>query len=131
MAFNPAVDVAAYLRAQIIGEPVIFVQGLPASPDDAITVLSHGGTETLAMGFTVVAQEASIQVITRGAAGTGQATETLAQSIHTILQSIADVSMNAVPYALVKATAEPSYVGTDRSGRPMWSGNYSVIRDPE
>ncbi len=131
MAFNPAVDVATYLRAQLTGEPVITVQGLPAQPDDAIAVLSAGGTETLAMGFTVVSQEASIQVLTRGARGTGQATEVLAQAIHTELQALADVSMNSVPYALVTASAEPAYVGTDRSGRPMWSGNYLAIRDPE
>lgn len=131
MAFNPAVDVAAYLRAQLTGEPVITVQGLPATPDEAIVVLSHSGSETLAMGLTVVSQEASIQVITRGAIGTGQAVEALAQTIHTELQALADVSMNSVPYALVEASAELVYVGTDRSGRPLWSGNYHVIRDPE
>ncbi len=131
MAFNPAVDVAAYLRAQLTGEPVITVQGLPSNPDDAIAVLSGPGTETLAMGLTVVSQEASIQVITRGARGEGQATEVLAQAIHTLLQSVADVSMNAVPYALVEAASEPAYVGTDSSSRPLWSGNYHVIRDPE
>ena len=125
---TPAADFAAYLRAQLTGEPVIFVQGLPAAPDDAIAVLvAGGGSQQLAMGMVVVTQEFSVQVLVRGNRARGLETETLMQDVHTELQALADVTMGGTTYALVTAAGEPANLSPDLEGRPIWVANYNVI----
>lgn len=128
VALTPAADFAAYLRTQLTNEPVIFVQGLPAVPDDVIAVLvAGGGDQQLAMGMVVVTQEFSVQVIVRGGNARGIETEALMQSVHTELQALADVTMNGTTYALVTAVGEPAFLGTDLEGRLLWVANYAVI----
>lgn len=127
VALTPASDFAAYLRAQLTNEPVIFVQGLPAAPDDVIAVLVAGsGEQALSMGMVVIAQTFAVQVIVRGSHERGRETEALMQTVHAELQALADVSMDGTTYALVTAESEPAYLNTDLEGRPLWVGNYAV-----
>ena len=125
---TPASDFAVYLRAQLTGEPTIFVQGFPANPDDVIaTLVTGGGSQRLAMGMVVVTQEFSVQVLTRGARARGRETEALMRLVHTELQALANVTMDATTYALVTAAGEPAFLSTDLEGRPIWAANYNVI----
>ena len=120
-------DVRVYLAAQLTGEPTIKVGGLPPNPDDAIAILTSGGSPpVLASGPTVVMRMVTFQILVRGAKDEPEALETLMQSIHTELQALGTVTMNGTVYDKVNALSEPFMLSVDQNERPLWSANYEA-----
>ncbi len=120
-------DIRTFLIAQLTGEPTITVQGLPATPDDAIGIVVRGGpSPVLTMGFNVVMQETFIEVTVRGAIGQSQKTEALLQDVHAVLRAAKDVMINSTTYDLIQTQSVPRKVEEDRNGRPLWMSSYRV-----
>ncbi len=122
-------DIRTHIISQLTGEPAIFVQGLPASPDNAIGIVMLGGpSPVLAMGPAVIERVFSFSVYVRGPRGSGEAVETLMQAVHAALRAEKDVVINATTYDQIVATTIPRREDEDSNGRPIQVGSYTVWR---
>ncbi len=122
-------DIRTHIEAQLTGEPTIFVQGLPAAPDNAIGIVMLGGPPpAMAMGPTVVERMFSFSVYVRSARGQGEATETLAQAVHAVLRAQKDVVINSTTYDKIVTIAIPQREDEDSNGRPVQVATYTIWR---
>lgn len=122
-------DIRTHLITQLTGEPAIFVQGLPAAPDDAIGIVMNGGPPpALAMGPAVVERMFFFSVYVRSGLGRGEATETLMQQVHAVLRAAKDVTINATTYDQIVSSSIPRREDDDLNGRPVQSATYTIWR---
>ncbi len=123
-----ATDIRTLIQDGLTGEPTVYLQGLPALPDDAIAVQVSGGPPPiLAMGPTVVERMTTFQVITRGPRGEGKAVEARMLAIHLLLQALGTTAVaGGDTYDKIIAVSEPFQVPGDGGERPIWVCNYEA-----
>ncbi|KKN54431.1 hypothetical protein LCGC14_0592290 [marine sediment metagenome] len=122
-------DMRQLLVDQLTNEPTIFVQGLPALPDDAIGIVVTGGPPpVLAMGPAVVERMFTFSVYVRGPRGSGQEVEDLMQTIHEVLRALGTTVINTTTYDQIVAMGFPRGFEADNSGRPAQVGSYTAWR---
>lgn len=122
-------DIRTHLIAQLTDEPDIFVQGLPALPDDAIGIVMSGGPPpVLAMGPAVIERVFFFSVYVRTGLGQGEAAETLMQAVHAVLRATKDVTINSTTYDQIVSSSIPRREDDDLNGRPVQSATYTIWR---
>ncbi len=123
-----AVDIKSLIQAGLTGEPAVFLQGMPAQPDDVIAVQVSGGpAPVLAMGPTVVERMTTFQVMVRGPRGEGEAVEARMLAIHLLLQALGTTAVGGGDtYDKITALSEPFQVQGDGEERPIWACNYEA-----
>jgi hypothetical protein len=130
---NIADDVALLLESRALGVLTedLFINWVPARPDDCIAVIERSGpTGTYAMGPSESLPKMeylSVQVWVRSRLyDTGLARM---WAIHRVLQNYAG-DMGDHTYALVRERYAPSPMGLDESRRSTFVGNYVAMRHP-
>ncbi len=123
-----AEDIRTVLIAGLVGDSAIFLQGMPALPDDVIAVQVSGGPPpVLTMGPTVVERMTTFQVMTRGPRGEGEAVEARMLAIHLLLQALGTTAVSGGDtYDKITALSEPFQVQGDSEERPIWACNYEA-----
>jgi len=108
----------------------LFVGPYPPSPIDLAGVIETGGVgpdRTMGNGpGGAIAENGRVQVMVRGT--TYQGARNRAQKVCSVLDGVADRTVNDAFYHFITAVHPPAYVGTDANGHHLFATNFDLIR---
>ncbi len=104
----------------------LFVGEEPHNPDNCVTVFDSPGAAP-EPGYVLLYP--GVQIRVRGAAIGGYKTAyTLAESIRNVLHALSPQTVNSTKYINVLAEGDILYIGQDKSKRPRFTINFSIMR---
>jgi hypothetical protein len=126
-------DIAAYLVTNSIGTTSnIFtsVSEFPDSPDLAFMLFDYrgGASDHTHSGERIV--HTSVQVVTRGVAGTStghSAAKAKADAIDALLDGLSNTTVGSYYILLCTAQSPPVTYGPDSKKRPLWEQSFNIM----
>lgn len=109
-----------------IGVDIFVGEDAPESPDSQIKIISTG---TFNNDFpTIDLAYPTVQILNRGAMGSGQACEALSLSIKDFMKTVGNYSVNQARFVYINHLSGPVSLGLDESMRPIFSLNLVCLR---
>lgn len=130
-------DISAYLVSNSIGTAgqadsggwSIHIGKLPAGNDQVIGLFQNGGSPADRLFDGVGNRHPMLQVRVRATQGGFSTGETKAAAIVTLLHAVHNQTLTSTKYLQIRSMSE-IYLGTDDQGRPGWSLNFAVEKEP-
>ena len=127
-------EAAGYLVSQAVCTKIgkdLFIEEIPESPALMTALFSYGGEPPEFTHDGPGDDRPSLQVRTRAAKNGNAAGHARALAVHTALNGLSNTALSGTRWKFVRALqSEPIFLGYDEQGRPEWSQNYAIIKDP-
>ena len=112
--------------------PRLFYDRLPDTPDYCMALIETGGTAP-DMGYGIAGiqfEKPGVQMVTRGVKDDAQTPRTLIQSGFSKFSEIRAEALSGTTYLTVLPSQSPFSLTPDEKGRPRFSVNFAIDKEP-